>query len=792
MSGTRTPLRTWTRDLGLGIRFAVTGGKESWARTLLTAFGVGLGVALLLVAAAVPAMLAARDARTAARDANPIGQNQPKNSHTVVLQQANTTFRTDHITGYLIKGEGSRSPAPPGLTAIPGPGEMAVSPALGRMLADPGHRLLRERLSDPIVATIGQPGLSGPAELFYYAGNSTLEPGLGQGWRIDHFGRVRAPEQTDPILLLLVVIVFVVLLVPVGVFIATAVRFGGERRDRRLAALRLVGADSRMARRIAAGEALFGSLIGLLVGAVFFMVARQSIAAIDLWDLSVFPSDVTPGTTLTVLIALAVPASAIAVTLLALRAVVIEPLGVVRNAAPRRRRLWWRLLVPLLGLALLYPLIGTIGGSNGTVNKYQIATGAVLLLVGLTAVLPWLVESVVRRIGGGPLAWQLAGRRLQLNSGSAARMVSGITVAVAGAIAVQTLFAGVTGHFTSTTGQDPIRAQMMVDIHHTDGTATDRITHDFTTTPGVTSTQGTTESTATAVGQMAKAAKSADPEAIYRIPVTSVTVANCDTLTRIARITGCGPGSVFLVQPPDDGNMRVRAGQRIDLNALTDYGTVRGAPRLWTIPAGARTGRPLADAVGSEHTGILATPQALDPRALVDPAVRILLRLDPKNPDAADQARNTGVRYDPTDPTMALVSTTESNRFASIQRGLMAGAAATLVMIGASLLVSMLEQLRERKKLLAVLVAFGTRRGTLGLSVLWQTAVPVFLGLVLAVAGGLGLGGLLLAMVRTPVSFDWGSIAAMVGIGAGVVFAVTALSLPPLWRMMRPDGLRTE
>jgi hypothetical protein len=50
----------------------------------------------------------------------------------------------------------------------------------------------------------------------------------------------------------------------------------------------------------------------------------------------------------------------------------------------------------------------------------------------------------------------------------------------------------------------------------------------------------------------------------------------------------------------------------------------------------------------------------------------------------------------------------------------------------------------------------------------------------------------LLAMVNEPVGFSWGSIAGMVAAGAGVVLAVTALSLPLLWRLMRPDGLRTE
>ncbi|MCI0383851.1 FtsX-like permease family protein [Streptomyces sp. CNQ085] len=114
-----------------------------------------------------------------------------------------------------------------------------------------------------------------------------------------------------------------------------------------------------------------------------------------------------------------------------------------------------------------------------------------------------------------------------------------------------------------------------------------------------------------------------------------------------------------------------------------------------------------------------------------------------------------------------------------------------MLLIGASMVVSTLEQLRERRKPLPVLVAFGTRRSTLGWSVLWQTALPVFLGLALSVLGGIGLGAVLLKLASVPVTVHWTSLGAMAGIGAGVVL-VTCLSPPPLWRMMRLDGLRTE
>ena len=146
----------------------------------------------------------------------------------------------------------------------------------------------------------------------------------------------------------------------------------------------------------------------------------------------------------------------------------------------------------------------------------------------------------------------------------------------------------------------------------------------------------------------------------------------------------------------------------------------------------------------------------------------------------------------PTMDVTVLRTREENSTFASIRRGLFAGATVTLLLVGLSLLVGTVEQLRERRRTLAALVAFGTRRSTVGWSILWQTLVPVALGLVLADALGLGLGGLLLATVDVPFHADVAGIGIVCGIAGGVVLLVTVASLPALWRLMRPDGLRFE
>lgn len=789
--------RVWIRDLGLGARFALGGGREGWARTLLTAVGVGLGVAMLLLAASVPSALRAHSERNTSRVASYMdGENPPPGPHTLLVRDANTTFRTERITGELVRPDGATPALPPGVDRLPGPGEMVVSPALRAMLAAPGNGLLRQRLPYRITGTIGHPGLSGPADLYYYAGDARLTPVNYDASRITHFGSVQQDDPLDPALVLLVVVAVVVLLVPVGVFIGTAVRFGGERRDRRLAALRLVGADRRMVCRIAAGESAFGSLLGLLVGGAVFWWVRGLASGVSLFGLSVFPADLAPDTALTVLIAVAVPLSAIVVTLLALRGVAIEPLGVVRAATPRRRRLVWRLVIPVVGAALLYPLHGR-GGVHGTRLEAQVATGVTLLLVGLTALLPWLVEATVRRLGGaGPVPWQLASRRLQLAPGPAARMVSGITVAVAGAIAVMTLMNSAGGQYTKATGQDTSRAQITASIDLPKGTDPGTIVAAFRRTRGVAGMQSFTGSAAAAPAALAKArtafARTHDPKVFYSLPEYGVLVADCPVLEAFTGARDCRPGSVFLVDGPDPGVPSPHPGQTIDLGIPDARATTPSPARLWTVPADARTGGGRPDAMGETHYGVLATPQALPASALSWPSVSVEVSLAHGVPDALDRVRDTAVRFDPSDPTMTLEDSTIATQFTGIRRAVLAGAAAVLVVIGASLLVSMLEQLRDRRRLLAVLVAFGTRRATLGASVLWQTAVPVVLGLALAVAGGLGLGGLLLALQHSPIAFDWSGIGSLTGFAAAVVLGVTLAGLPPLWRMMRPDGLRTE
>ncbi|MGW0827823.1 ABC transporter permease [Streptomyces sp. NPDC002845] len=768
----------------MGFRFAFSGGREGWMRAVLTAVGVGLGVALLLLTTAIPSALATRDVRDDNRRDLGLLYNEEStrtepSDRTVVVGQANTSFRSEDIRGRLLEPEGLGSTPPPGVGKFPARGEMVVSPALKELLASGEGELLRERLPYRVVGTIGEPGLIGSAELAYYAGAAGLAEkidGYNVG-RIERFGvtEEQPAEAMDPVLVLLILVVFVVLLIPVGVFIAAAVRFGGERRDRRLAALRLVGSDSRMTRRIAAGEAVAGAGLGLVFGTGFFLIGRQAAGSVEVFGVSVFPSYLNPSPGLAALVAIAVPAAAVLVTLFALRGVVIEPLGVVRTARPARRRLWWRLLLPLAGLVMLYPMIGQ-GNDGGEFNQYLVTGGVLFLLVGVTALLPWIVEATVARLGSGAVSWQLAVRRLQLSSGTAARMVNGIAVAVAGAIALQMLFAGVQGDYTEMTGRDPLRAQMAIDFpEHVQATS---LRKEFEKTEGV--------QRAVALSEGWLGDKRLEPG-----NESDLTVGDCASLREVAELPSCRDGDVF-----------VRSDEGMDTSGLVKPGSTLyidpsyaddepGAEVPWTVPAQVTKVSGREDSL-DRVAGVLFTPGALPEQAGPTLSSSFYVQVDESVPDVRERVRNTAAAIDPFTTAWDWAASEQSDAYESIRTGLFVGAACVLFLIGASLLVSQLEQLRERKKLLSALVAFGTRRRTLGLSVLWQAAIPIALGLVLASAVGLTLGSVLLKMSGVPVTVDWASVLSMTGVGAGIVALVTALSLPPLLRLIRPDGLRTE
>ncbi|MFE7529147.1 FtsX-like permease family protein [Kitasatospora sp. NPDC057542] len=782
-------------QLGLGARLAVTSGRDGWGRLLLTAFGVGLGVALLLFTASFPGIVHHRDQRLYTQNDTFRDEDLPApGERTVLVAVADTTFRGTPVRGRIVQPEGPHAALPPGVSAYPAPGEMVVSPALADLLADPANQLLRDRLPYPVAGTIGAAGLLGPGQASYVLGGDHLSVDTG-AIRITEFGHFSPPKPMDPKLILLNAVGLTVMLAPVGVFLAAAARFGGERRDRRLAALRLGGADRRMTARLAAGESLVGAILGLAAGTALFLLGRRLIGHIRLAGFSFYPEDVAPQPAIAAAIAVVVPLMGVGVTLLAMRRVVVDPLGVVRRSGLGQRRIGWRLMLPLAGLALTVfalvlpaqgvpgalPRTAVLSSVQDTRGSLIVAVGVLLMLIGVCTLLPWLVEAVTRRAAGGGLSWQLAIRRLQSGPGPAAAAVSGVVVAIAGAIALQTLFLGIGARYEDLPRPSPAAGPYQQSVSFPGGAPqadalADRLAH----TAGVKATAAYTE--------FSLESPTAKP---WQLPTARI--APCTVLRTFAALPDCKDGDTFAVQGPD---------RRPDADPLRPGTPVHaagfrgaGEPASFPLPAVTATVPAIQGADPSGRIGaglLLLTPAAVPADALRGQPATVQVSLADALADPKEHLTTAVMAIDPQARTEFPLEGTLDPTYLAVKRLLTAGSTITLLLVSLSLLVGQLERFREQRRVLGVLNAVGTRRRVLGLSVLWQTLVPMALGLVLAAVAGLLMGAVLQYSAGVSADVDWGTMLAMSAIAAGAVLLTTALGLPQLLRLMRPSALRYE
>lgn len=769
----------WARDLALGVRLAVGGGRTSWTRLVLGTIGIGLATAVLLVAASVNHVISQESARASAMDP---GVAVIHGVAPLKLAYSSTQFRDAQITGHYVAATGANSPVPPGLPRVPGANEIVLSPALQRLLDSSDGALLRPRFPQHVIGLIGQSGLGGPQDLSFYAGIPAGENDAGDTvTSVYSFGSTGDVVSSDPAIETLLVVGVVALLIPILIMISVSSRIAGAARDRRLAALRLVGAGSRQVRRIAAAEALVPAATGLVLGGILFLIFREIMPRVQLFGASVFTSDVVAPVSLVVVTVVLVPVLAVGSALFALRRTVIEPLGVVRDGRPTRRRLWWRLALVVVGVVAL------LGARWVPIDKAFfvgiVVAGVAALLAGVPVMLPYLLERGVSAVRGGPVSWQLAIRRLQLDSGTPARVVGGVAVVLAGAIALATVLAATAIRLSVPGNQaETVPGSYFV----VSDTAISGAVDDAVRKTGV-----VTQSYSMRSVDVTTDARDADGG-----NDGSISIASCPAIRQLLGQIACQDGDVF---SHTDVDPLFPSGTRLTTVVWPQDGN--GPPQAfgtWTVPQ-----RPHLHVLPSSTSGegpgvqLLVTPGAIGGVTLPpDSQTWLLVHVDQSRPDGIEYVRNAvashplGTFVESVAPPIALDGGQKT--FVDVRDGLLIGSLFTLGLAGVSLLVLALEQVRERRRPLAMLSASGVPRAVLARSLLWQVAVPVAVGVLAAVATGIGLALLVLRITRTSLVLDWADVGIFSVAAAVLVLLVTAATLPALRSATRLSSLRTE
>jgi ABC-type lipoprotein release transport system permease subunit len=767
-------LRRWLNDIAIGVRLAVGSGRTSAARLTLSAVGIAVAVAVLLITACAGTITASRHQREYA--------GLPNDSRADVAPTYWTTsdveFREEHISVFYVRGSGPDSPKPAGLSTLPKAGEMYVSPALAEMLRSAGGELLRPRLPDRVVGTLPQELVPMPRDLVAWVGADETLVDWESTSLVYGFGLTTPQSDFDPGLMAMILAGGAVLLLPVFVFITSASRIAGAERDRRLSALRLVGAGARQVRWIAAAESLVSAVVGLVLGAALFLFVRQFAENASLYSVRVYESDLVPNPALVVLIVLMIPALAVMTALVALRRTIIEPLSVVRQSKPVRRRALWRFAVVAVGIVLLTTQLGA--AENTTIWGWAVAGGVVLLLLGVPVLLPWVVERVVGHVKGGPSSWLLAIRRLQLDSGTSARVVGGVAVVLAGTIALQTMLLSLGGQIA---GADDDRQNAgTMEVSMTSSLAPN-VLKDLRQVNGI------------------ETAYLIDTVTAYQAETMhEMAILDCTTLSELTDVKTCEDGDTFFAKngdtppPPPGTTLEFRdynhsAGEEWDAPSYTVFGT-------WTVPAATPKAVEVKDDYPLYST-ILVTPGAVQNTILDTNQVKIVAQMaNGTTPTQLEEIRNAIADYRWQIYVYTYDTVAERNvdqqAFVTFRNTLYAGSIFTLLLAGVSMLVMALEHIRERRRSLAVLTASGVPRGVLSRSLLWQVALPIVLGVLMALLTGLGLAALVMRLARQPLAIDWPGVAVLCAGAAALTILVSAMTLPFLRSATRLTTIRME
>jgi MFS family permease len=723
----------------LAARLAVSGGRESVVRLVLTAVGVALGTTLLLLlVAADPAIRAHQRAEAwqhTGRDASEQeGAGDP-------LLWSLTTDSVDgrEMVVLLVAAGGPEAPVPVGLPHVPEPGELYVSPALGELVEQLPAGRLADRYPSAPAGTIGDDFLVGPDELVAVVGAAPEDLGdpnaPGGPLEVHQVRTAPAPLQFSDLLRLVLGVGAVGLLVPVVVFVSTSTRLGAARREQRFAALRLAGATPRQTNLMAAVEAGAAATLGAGVGFVGYLLSRPIAAGIEIDGEPSFVADVRVPIVLLVLILLAVPLVAVASALASLRRLQISPLGVARRSersSPTARR-----LVPLV--------VGSFGfavslwfaiGSNEARSIVPVMAAFAVMIGGIVAAGPWLTVLVARflRRSGRRAGTLLAGRRLEDDPATGFRAVSGLVLAVF----VASTFAGITPALLAEApsgGDGMVQPSTLV----------------VELLPG-------TERAAAAAARVAALDAGADGGLVlHEDPDPS----------RLLADPAVGRGPTFLVACAD---LSVAAG-------------VEHCPADGTAWVG----------VSQERLDLESSTIAASELDAVPPAL-LLLETD-GSPATSDRVRTAVQQEVPGARTwLGAEAEEQSNRrLTQLQHLVEVALAIVLVIAGCSLAVAVAGGIIERARPFALLRLSGVRIGELRQVAMLEAAAPLLLmagaSAVLGLATSAVIVGMAGGIVWAPPA--WGYWASLLG-GLAVALAVAAATLPLLDRATAPDAVRFE
>ncbi|MBT2441101.1 ABC transporter permease [Streptomyces sp. ISL-36] len=754
----------------LGMRLLWGAGRGGRVRFLLMTFGCSLGVACLAAVLTIPTILAAHDARSAAREPeNRVESKQGwSTADTVALTHKDAYGSQPLLRTFVALPKSGTPPVPPGIDRLPGAGEVIVSPRLREVLeAEPGIAGL---LPGKVTGTISPEGLAGPDDLYAYIGSTHAQ--IPNGDRVDYFGSRYADSQVveESTLDILRFTLGCVVLLPLAVFLSVCARLSAESRARRLAALRLVGLSVKDTLRVNAGETVAAAFLGAVLGVAGYFLFNEFMAGIGLPGLHWYPADGRPTASTLAVCLVACPALAWFVGRHHAREAALSPLNIRRTGQRKPPKKYGTLLLlPGLGVIGAYCALSIMGRdpSGGSANTVLVPAAVLLtgagLVFGLAPITSWLARRLAGSVRSLPLA--LAMRRTEVEPGSSLRVVTGLVLLVYATSLTQ----GVLIELSQVSRNTSPVQEYSLRLTELSPQQQEKLTR----LEGV---------RAHAIGASSWVRLDDD---FYDRSI-SAAVGTCAQLAAFAQSTrGCVDGKVLrLVDPNQLLNEEAQPGRTFPFLMSNGKKVTVAVPRnSVTVDNFPLTSIATAD---------LLIPPSLLPGGTLPEKGRLVLtsRSDPRTVRTTLDGIGTIAPTAEVEPVG--INIDALSQLTVIRSLLAAGMVLGLVISVAAFVVSIADRAMERRSQVTALALLGARAGTLRAAQCVQVLLPLAIGLGAAVVTGWLAESSYLITGGGAVHWDWSGLPLLFACCLGVLLAAGAASLPLVRRHVDPEHIRRD
>lgn len=426
--------------------FLTRSGKNNWNRLGLTAAAVALGMLMILVFMTGVNALQTQSQHSSWRFDLFIGEDNQKPINGVTPLKAKIAtdgnlnkWQNETIAIVSLRATDATSPQLPGLPT-PKDGEYYVSSGLYRITQAHPEDAIGKRFGDKQIGIIPEALSASPDALEVIKGMSEQEASGERVVDIYKFSdSTEAASRYSGLVGIILIFGASILLFPIVLFISIATQLGSAQREKRYAALRLIGATRNQVSRIIAVESLSAAVVGIIAGSLAYLAVLPLMSQYEFGGMRLWPSDLTVQLLHYIL--------AVVITLLfcwvanwwGMRHVQLSPLGVARMGKVGKRPRMRRLLSLMPGLATSIWL-SLPGGMNWLRdNVAESAAPLLLLVVGIISMMfglllagPWLTNSIARLAAGRTRSaiTLLAGKRIAMQSSRIFRSVSGVVLAL--------------------------------------------------------------------------------------------------------------------------------------------------------------------------------------------------------------------------------------------------------------------------------------------------------------------------------------------------------------------------